>query len=203
VRSYSKHRWIINHAAWPFAGTGTRLTHPADRTGFVSTLVEVWHDRVYSPPGFYRPANGDVVIDAGANVGLFTIWLARQNRIAAFWPWSRSRRTLNTYLRANLAAAQIAGATAHQLALGPVSGKSTMVSVGARSLDHRLHMEGNCEEGGQGIAVITLSDLFDLACVDRFALLKLDIEGAEYDVIGRLRREHMVSGQRHGWRSNA
>src|SRR5271166_4936622 len=54
---------------------GTCLLHPPGRAGFIQTILEVWHENSYAPGQFYRPAKEDVVIDAGANVGLFSIWI--------------------------------------------------------------------------------------------------------------------------------
>jgi FkbM family methyltransferase len=170
---------------------GTRLTRPTDRDGFLTTLVEIWHERAYTPPGFYRPMDSDVVIDAGANVGLFTIWLARQNpycRIFALEPFNENFE----HLRGNLAAAHAQFATACPLALGGTSGRRSMISVGSRSLDHRLSANDAELEGGEHTPVVTVADLFDLSGAARIALLKLDIEGTEYEVFERLRREDLI-----------
>ena len=56
---------------------GQRVSHPAGRDGFVGTILELWKEQCYTRDGFYEPAEGDQIIDAGAHVGLFSIWLAR------------------------------------------------------------------------------------------------------------------------------
>lgn len=157
---------------------GTRLVHPTGRGGLVETILEVWYSQVYAPDGFYRPAPGDCVIDAGANVGLFTIWVARQNpscRVHALEPFPENFDCL----RANLDSAKVRSTYAHQIALGGRPGVRTMVAGGARSLDHRLAESDG--DGGTRVPVIDLSGLFELAETDRVAFLKVDIEGAEYE----------------------
>jgi hypothetical protein len=60
------------------------------RSGFVNTIVEIWGVQAYAAPEFYRPKNDDVIIDLGANLGLFARWAlhcAPRARISAFEPF--------------------------------------------------------------------------------------------------------------------
>jgi hypothetical protein len=80
-----------------------------------------------------------------------------------------------------------------------------MHAVGARSLDHVLRIESGANDG---IPVIPLAGLFDLARAQEIHFLKVDIEGSEQDVfsaaspelIGRFKRiameyhDQIVSG---------
>ena len=80
---------------------GTRIAHPPGRGGLLETVVELWLERSYTE-GFYRPADGDVIVDAGANVGMFAIYMGRQNRrcrVVALEPFSENFQ----YLLANVA----------------------------------------------------------------------------------------------------
>lgn len=82
---------------------GTRIAHPPDREGLLEGLQEIWLERIYTAD-FYRPAANDVIVDAGANVGLFTIYIARQNRrcrVLALEPFAENFK----YLEANVARA--------------------------------------------------------------------------------------------------
>jgi FkbM family methyltransferase len=155
---------------------GTEFRHPADRTGLAETILEIWYDRVYTGD-FYRPRSGDVVIDAGANVGLFCVWLARQQPgccVLAFEPFAENHRLLEE----NIRAARVSNVGAHRAGLGGATGRGVMESVGARSLDHRMH-----EGAGDGsVPVYSFADALKLAKADRIALFKIDIEGSEYDL---------------------
>jgi FkbM family methyltransferase len=160
---------------------GSRLCHPAGRTGLVNTILEIWHDHAYTSDDFYSPADGDVVIDAGANVGLFSLWVARQNpccRVLALEPFAENFACL----QANLAAAKAEAVTACRMALGASAGRGIMQDVGARSLDHRLALADGNATGHETVPVIPLAGLFDLARTERINFLKLDIEGSEYEV---------------------
>jgi FkbM family methyltransferase len=170
---------------------GTRISHPPARGGLLEAVVELWLEHVYTA-GFYRPADGDVIVDAGANVGLFAIQIARQNRrckVIALEPFAENFR----YLEANVARACPKTVTCREMALGAGFGKGQMQAVGSRSLDHVLRIESGAADG---VPVIPLDGLFDLAHAPEIHFLKVDIEGSEHDVfsgaspelVGRFKR---------------
>ncbi len=148
-----------------------------DAADCLEAVVELWLERTYTA-GFYRPADGDVIVDAGANVGIFAIQMARQNRrcrVIALEPFAENFQ----YLQANVARACPETVTCCEVALGAGFGKGHMQAVGTRSLDHVLRVDSSQADG---IAVIPLSGLFDLAHTQEIDFLKVDIEGSEHDV---------------------
>ena len=160
---------------------GTRIAHPPGRAGLVELVVEIWLAQTYTRGGFYRPADGDVIVDVGANIGLFAIWIARRNprcRVIALEPFPENF----AYLEANLRAAGLGPdrVEAHRVALGRTFGTGRMIAATNRSLDHVLSCAGDAPDA-PATPVIPLAGLFDLARADRVALLKVDIEGAEHD----------------------
>ena len=173
---------------------GTRIAHPAQRAGLLEAVREIWLERIYTN-GFYRPADGDVIVDAGANIGLFAIYIARQNprcRVAALEPFAENFR----YLADNVARARLKNVTCHEVALGGGFGTGRMQAVGDRSLDHVLRVDS--PDAG-GVVVMPLSGLFDLVGAREIDFLKVDIEGSEHDVfaaaspdaLGRFKRMAM------------
>ncbi len=170
---------------------GTRIEHPQGRGGLLEATIELWLEEVYTKD-FYRPADGDVIVDAGANVGLFSIQIARQNRrcrVIALEPYAENYE----YLRANVARAHLGNVTCHETALGAAFVKGHMQAVGTRSLDHVLRVD--LTAAGE-TTVMPLSGLFDLARAQEIDFLKVDIEGSERavfaaatpDVIYRFKR---------------
>jgi FkbM family methyltransferase len=170
---------------------GTVIAHPPGLAGLPETLLEIWYDEVYTRD-FYTPSAGDVIVDGGANIGLFSLWIARQApcRIVAFEPFEQNYAVLLSNLEA-------AGASSSVDAVhGALSGKSGHASMarGARSLDHRLRLdEGKAAE--TAVRTYSLAEALDRAGAD-VDLCKLDIEGSERDVfehvnpetLGRVRR---------------
>jgi FkbM family methyltransferase len=156
---------------------GTHIEHPQDRGGLLEATIELWLEEVYTK-GFYRPADGDVIIDAGANVGLFSIQVARQNRgcrVIALEPFVENFN----YLRANIGRSRLANVACHQMALGAAFAKGHMQSVGNRSLDHVLRIDSSA---ASDTPIVPLLGLFDLAGAQEIDFLKVDVEGSEREV---------------------
>ena len=162
---------------------GTRIAHPKERDGLLEAVQETWIERIYTD-GFYRPADGEVIVDAGANIGLFAINIARQNprcRVIALEPFAENFK----YLLANVSQACPENVSCHELALGAEFGRGQMEAVGTRSLDHVLRVDGG-ERKPNGTTIIPLSGVFDLTRTKEIDFLKVDIEGSEHDVFANV-----------------
>jgi FkbM family methyltransferase len=165
---------------------GTEFNHPAQRLGLAQTILEIWLDKVYTG-GFYKPAAGDVVIDAGANVGLFCIWLARKCpacRIYAFEPFPESF----DFLTNNIRSARTLNVKPYRIALGPSKGCGVMHDGGCRSLDNQLEYRPSDagSSDGDSVPVVGLREVFQIAETERIAFLKCDIEGSEQDLLQKV-----------------
>jgi FkbM family methyltransferase len=126
---------------------------------------------------------GDVFVDLGANEGFFSViassLVGSSGKVIAVEPQSR----LQTTIQANLA---LNGCT-------NVKVFNTIVSGNTGTM--RLHLTRGANTGGsslfrstkytlptEDVQSFTLADFIASAAVDRCDLLKVDIEGAEYDV---------------------
>lgn len=172
-----------DHATtWP----GRVLRHPAGVNGFVDVLIEHWVQKSYLGGGFYLPAAGDVVIDAGAHVGLFSIQLSRlcpRLRILALEPSEASFACLQQ----NLESFDCRGVEAVRMALGGERGSGTMHAA-RRSLDNTLEI---AEAGSGSFEIVRLADAIEMAKAERIALLKMDIEGSEKAVFESVEAESL------------
>ncbi len=186
VRAYRRGLPIGEAVLW----SGARLVHPPDRGGFVGTILEVWRDRVYTE-GFYEPQVGDVVVDAGAHVGLFSLLMARANpgcRVVALEPFGENHACLEANVR-SLGARNI---TVHRKALGGRSGLAAMQAVSTRSIDHVMASAG----AGDPVEVVDLEGVLALAGAARVALLKCDVEGSERDAFDAAKPEVLARFER-------
>lgn len=139
--------------------------------------------REYTPTGSEIKA-GDIVIDIGANIGAFAITAGRSApdvRVLAFEPdadnWALASRN-----------AAINGLTNVHVLRKAVSGEPGTLKLykGAQGSLHttvpgRLADPAGCEE----VESVTLSQIMDEHSIERCAFLKLDCEGAEYDILYR------------------
>jgi FkbM family methyltransferase len=154
------------------AGTACRLNVDGRRVCLDGSQLagarEIYGRRVYEAlPGF-AVTSGDVVVDLGANVGVFTTLAAtRAARVIAVDAQMGLLRTLER----NVAATGVRDRVTviHGL-VGATTGVLSDPEARHRSPDF----------GGVEPPIYTLRDLFAAQGVDRVDLLKMDIEGAEF-----------------------
>src|SRR5439155_19809328 len=158
-----------------FAG---RPMQVADADSFLGAYKEIFFDRVYAfPSATPRP----LIIDGGANIGLATLFFKRaypQSRVIAFEP----DPVLFAFLKQNIASLQMQNVEAINAALWNSDTSLSFIS----------------ERGASG-HIATFMDTGDSVPVpavrlkswlhEKIDFLKLDIEGAEYEVFEDCREE--------------
>jgi FkbM family methyltransferase len=167
-----------------------RLRYPHEfRTRFGDVLtLEDFHDLVTAWIIFFRreyevdPAC-QTIIDAGANIGAFSLFAARAAagaRIIALEPFPATRARLEAHLARNALGERVA---CRPWALGRADGSRRMNDSGGPSQSRGL-FAAELPEGGVPVEAITLATLWEREQLDRVDLLKMDIEGGEHEVIG-------------------
>jgi FkbM family methyltransferase len=148
--------------------------------------------------GLYEPAtmlamrrlipHGAVVIDGGANAGLMSLacsaWVGPQGRVLAFEPSSREYMRLVEHLRRN----RVANVTARRSALGATEGRDVLHVAdaqysGLNTLGSRFGYDGIVTAGHETVDVTTIDAMVGAEALSRVDLIKLDVEGAEHDVL--------------------
>jgi FkbM family methyltransferase len=170
---------------------GEVLVSPADEQ-LLTLFEEIWVRQSYRPKGWQAPPDSTVV-DIGANVGVFAVWAARRlraGRIVAVEPSSEAVRAL----LANLDRNGVTGASVLQVAVGGTPGEATLRrrGPGAMSTLFERDLYGSDFHAVGSVRVVTLDDLFGLLAVERCDLLKIDAEGAEYDILLGARPETLA-----------
>lgn len=141
------------------------------------------------------------VVDLGANVGLFAARVSRQcERVVSYEPVPQNFAAL----RRNTA--DLAGVEAVQAA---VAGKSGSLRLFAPSdagqsgvFSSHPGFAGLMSDESFEVAAVTLEELFEAHAIETCDLLKVDIEGAEYDLFyatpeATLRRIRRIHGEYH------
>ena len=148
---------------------------------------------------FFRPSYpvspaAAVILDAGANIGAFTLYAARtapSARIFAIEPFGPTFERLTDTVAANRLSARV---TCLQRALGGQEGFAHMTGHAQPSQFREV-----VREAGQStvpVTMTTLEAILQAHAIERVDVLKMDIEGAEYpalsrapaDVLRRIRR---------------
>jgi FkbM family methyltransferase len=151
---------------------------------------EIWVHRTYAPPGF-RINENDTVVDIGAHIGLFSVFAATQARtgmVYAFEPLPGNIALLKENLKLNA----ISNAIPIQMAVGSRSEQRTFyVSSSNTGASSFIPYEDRIEEIlARTISLTDLVRLFDLRTID---FLKMDCEGAEYEIL--FNAPHDVTGK--------
>lgn len=127
---------------------------------------------------------GDIILDIGANEGMFSIMMAKLYPHALVIALEPVPRTYYQLMQ-NIGLNGCANIDSYNIGVGKPGQKTTMLNVskdfsgGSTSLceynpDHHDKTE---------VGLISLDETFELYGIDRCRLLKMDIEGSEYDVL--------------------
>jgi len=161
---------------------GPSLSAPAD-SSLLFLFQEIWVEQRYAP-GSLELRPGDTVVDLGAHVGVFTLWVASrypQVRVLAVEPSPRAF----DFLQANISCNRLRNVTAVPCACGGRGGQAAFYARGS-SVGGTLyspHPADNQPQPPAEVSVLGLDELFRRYQVERCALLKLDCEGAEYEIL--------------------
>jgi FkbM family methyltransferase len=171
-----------------------------EETGYLPSipfiLKEIYIDKWYEP---YLIGKKDMVIfDVGAHIGLTAEYLSRFAK--TIWALEPDKENFDCLL-ANIKQNKLDKVKPLQVALTNNDGKVKFYKGGQNSAHNIL--------GGQGepveVEAWTFDTLFKKTGVKRVNLLKLDIEGAEFEVLGGLpfkrnaSKIDMIMGETHTW----
>jgi FkbM family methyltransferase len=195
-RDVARAAWEGREVAELRLRNGVTVTASAGH-GIVGMYKEIWYRDAYRLCAEPLPA-GAIVVDVGANVGVFALYAAvvgRAARVYAYEPFPESFELLC----ANAARNRLDAIRPSRLAVGGERGQRRLF-VG---LGHgRNTLLGAAEQSSVVVECITLADVFERERIDRCDLLKLDCEGAEYEILlgapgGLLRRVDRIAMEYH------
>jgi FkbM family methyltransferase len=144
----------------------------------VPNMHEIIIRRCYNPNRCFAIGPNAIVIDAGANIGIFTILAAIQatrGKIYAVEPEKRNFKFLNDNLKAN----NLANVLTINAALADKRG-TTSLFLASNPPSHSIIRSRDGTKGIQACETTTIADLICQYSLDRVDFLKMDIEGAEF-----------------------
>lgn len=160
---------------------GQRMTAATfDRWLYLQLHRYGWMGREARPVLDRLARPGMTVLDIGANLGLYTVYLARlvgaTGRVIAFEPDPHLHASLSRSLTAN----KCSHAQALNLALGRKAGRLMLERTALNLGDNHLATEPRAGFDHIEVQVASLDALMPDLCVD---LLKLDVQGWELEVL--------------------
>jgi FkbM family methyltransferase len=144
-------------------------------------LVEIFLCQCYTGGGYYDPAPGDTVLDCGANIGLFALFLASRTpaiHLHCYEPASDTRDRLVRNVASNGLDTSI---TVHPFGLW--RSQSRLSLADGRSSGHRTVHKSAPDVATTPIDCVDLACAVDKAGAHRVQLLKIDTEGAELEIL--------------------
>jgi FkbM family methyltransferase len=153
---------------------------PADGVAFEEFFIQEQYCFIAPLLAATDNGGGPVVIDAGANIGLFSLAVLLAQPLASVYslePDTRTFRVLNRNVRENPGLRWQAFPLALWKTVGPLTFGATDQSTASRV--YELAPSGRVEQ----VDAITLSAFVDAHRLKKITLLKIDIEGAEEAVL--------------------
>jgi FkbM family methyltransferase len=127
----------------------------------------------------------DVILDVGANIGVFTVIASKlvgsHGRVVAIEPNSESAKQLER----NIALNRLNNVTVYRAAVTGAPGNVTLYT-GKKAIFSSLFDVGGRAEEVQGLP---LAEILTREKIDRVDLLKIDCEGAEYEIFDAAKSE--------------
>lgn len=153
--------------------------------GDLLAFWQIFLRRVYPVRG-----NEALIVDAGANIGFFTLFAARESpraRIFSIEPFPESYERLCLNVGNNRLDNRV---TCINCALGKSSESRMMKLAGKRSQSRRvIAFDKSKSSDAAVVSTRTLEQVLDLQGIARVDFLKMDIEGGEYEAFFSTRND--------------
>ncbi|MBI3765262.1 MAG: FkbM family methyltransferase [Ignavibacteriales bacterium] len=162
--------------------SGLRLESPASEQ-LLPLFEEIWLDRCYVPCEC-TITSGETIVDVGAHVGVFTVWAATQYHDSTIVSLEPSPQMFGC-LKENVAQNRLSNVELMQAACGDHERMATLNSRGPESWNTLYGRDalGSSFTPLATIRVVSLKDVFGQYKIHSCSLLKLDCEGAEYEIL--------------------
>lgn len=155
---------------------------------------QMFYDDIYKDLNL---ENLNTVLDIGANVGLFSLYMLRKNcrNLYSIEPTIKAFSQLKEVLKDEV------NANPRKLAIHNFTGKSKIKSVQDNStisgFINEVHPYTNHNMNEEEVDVITLTEFLQDEKIEQIDLIKIDIEGVEYDVIESLSDDTLLKSKRY------
>lgn len=151
------------------------------RTMDRSVVKEVWLQNIYDQYGISVEEN-DTVLDIGGHIGVFNVYAAQKapkGKVYSFEPFSENFERLKMHASIN----HLKNVKLINKGVAATSGKQTLnLSPDNNTGGHSMFLKTESDKKVE-IETISLEDFYREEGIEKVDFLKLDCEGAEYDII--------------------
>lgn len=144
----------------------------------LSIIDEIFTWKIYDRPPFRLPHDG-VVVDVGANIGVFSLYAAAKgNQVYSYEPVRQNYENLKQNIKQN----QLDNVYPIEKALAGSEGNRTLYLDIGSSSRHSFYGQGEPIK----VDCTTLPKAFEANSIEKCDFLKIDCEGAEYEILQSL-----------------
>ena len=157
-----------------------------DDSSDFARVLDIWDRRVYLPVGMSLPENA-VVIDVGAHIGVFSLFIGSNFPNAIILSYEPNHDNF-ARLRQNISMSGLTNIKVNNLAVAGKRKTSRLYIHNSNSGGHSLEQSyvlGRSTSDYE-VCCVTISDIFETYNLARCHLLKMDCEGAEYEILSSL-----------------
>lgn len=150
----------------------------------LQAFANVWLLEEYRRKGF-EIKNDDVIIDIGAHIGLFTTYVSqycKRGRIFSYEPIKENFELLNENIRSN----NLMNVNSNNIAISDKNGIRKIFLSNDES-GHSFYANG---DKYVEVNTITLNEIIEQNDIQKCNFLKLDCEGAEFEILKGLSEKH-------------
>lgn len=143
-------------------------------------FLEIWKKQVYTPKGYEIKPN-DLVIDIGANIGVFSLFAASKtkNKVYCFEPFPDNF----DILKQNVIDSGMQNICCYKFAVGCSSGKRKLYTGNCNAGHSFFDMSTEGHINYIEVECKTLKQIFEENNIQICDFLKLDCEGCEFEII--------------------
>ncbi|GAB7140615.1 hypothetical protein RsTz2092_05650 [Deferribacterales bacterium RsTz2092] len=147
--------------------------------------------------------DGDCIIDIGGNVGIVSIYLAKKHPNIKIYAYEPVKRNYENFLK-NIKVNNIPDGVIEVFNKAVTQdGRDVHAAISIRNTGASSIYYTMGATGGGDVPSITLDKIFEENNISKCALLKIDCEGAEYEIIYNTKGEHLrkcacILGETHG-----
>lgn len=154
-----------------------------------SVLAEIFKEREYKIAESVIASAHEPILDIGAHVGLFSMYARLLNPSVVIYALEPETNNFK-FLKDNIQENKLKDIKLFQIALG---GRTEKIDLVLSKDSHNHHLLSSPEydissedSNTQTVQVYSLRDFLDQEKIKRISLLKMDIEGGEYEVFSAL-----------------
>jgi FkbM family methyltransferase len=159
------------------------LIYSNARTPLHSLFIDVFEHAEYVHPGIPPIKSGDIVVDIGANIGMFSLFAASLSPDVQVYALEPASDTF-ALLQKNVAANHFTNVQCERCAVAAMTGELRLY-LDSGSLGDSVIREWVGNEnvtGTERVPCISLDDLFSRYRLPRCDFLKVDCEGSEFNL---------------------